>query len=234
LPFEEARVIEIREIKTPLHRNDAKSSDYLLILGLDSEHVAKILHVKPRVKIGERLAYGDPIGETIISGYLFPWSEPHMHLEVRHIEDRYRARGGLKLAVAAHRTVPAQSIRAVRGVVTEVHDHYVLLKGPGSIRGPTQIAVEFGNATAYLEGGYPHYGYAAVLTCDSGCRAYIVERNDSVDLPGFGGISTYIGREEIKLVFRDKVSWMKEGDLLELEDLSGMIYLNSAFDKKES
>jgi len=70
------------EIKTPLRRSDAKSSDYLLILGLDSEHVAKILHIKPRVKIGEKLAYGDPIGETIISGYLFPWSEPHMHLEV--------------------------------------------------------------------------------------------------------------------------------------------------------
>jgi len=52
--------------------------------------------------------------------------------------------------VAAHRTVPAQSIRAVRGVMTEIHDHYVLLKGPGSIRGPTQIAVEFGNAAAYL------------------------------------------------------------------------------------
>jgi len=82
LPFEEARVIEIREIKTPLHHSDAKSRDHLLILGLDSEHVAKILHIKPRVKIGERLAYGDPIGETMISGYLFPWSEPHMHLEV--------------------------------------------------------------------------------------------------------------------------------------------------------
>jgi len=89
--------------------------------------------------------------------------------------------------VAAHRTVPAQSIRAVKGVVTEVHDHYVLLKGSGSIKGPTPIAVEFGGATAYLEGGYPHYGYAAVLTCDSRCRAYIVEGNDSVDLPGFDG-----------------------------------------------
>jgi len=186
LPFEEARVIEIREIKTPLHRSDAKSSDYLLILSLDSEHVAKILHVKPRVKIGEKLAYGDPIGETMISGYLFPWSEPHMHLEVRHVEDRYRARGELKLAVAAHRTVPAQSIRAVRGFVTEIHGHYVLLKGPGSIRGPTQIAVELGNAAAYLEGGYPHYGYA-VLTSDRECRAYIVEGNDSADLPGFDG-----------------------------------------------
>jgi len=47
-------------------------------------------------------------------------------------------------------------------------------------------------------------------------------------------MDTYIGREEIKLVLRDRASWVKEGDLLELGDLSSMIYLNSAFDKKES
>jgi len=97
LPFEEARVIEIREIKTPLHRSDAKSRDYLLILGLDSEHAAKILHVKPRVKIGERLAYGDPMGETMISGYLFQWSEPHMHLKAGTLRTDIAPGAGLSL-----------------------------------------------------------------------------------------------------------------------------------------
>jgi len=47
-------------------------------------------------------------------------------------------------------------------------------------------------------------------------------------------MDTYIRREEIKLVLRDKVSWVKEGDLLELGDLSGMIYLNNAFNRKKS
>jgi len=47
-------------------------------------------------------------------------------------------------------------------------------------------------------------------------------------------MDTYIRREEIKLVLRDKASWVEEGDLLDIGDLSSMIYLNSAFNKKES
>jgi len=47
-------------------------------------------------------------------------------------------------------------------------------------------------------------------------------------------MDTYIGREEVKLVFRDRASWVKEEDLLELGDLSSMIYLHNPFDKEES
>jgi len=47
-------------------------------------------------------------------------------------------------------------------------------------------------------------------------------------------MDTYIGREEVKLVLRDKASWVEEGDLLNIGDLSGMIYLNNAFNRKKS
>jgi len=47
-------------------------------------------------------------------------------------------------------------------------------------------------------------------------------------------MDTYIGREEVKLVFRDRASWVEEGDLLDIGNLSSIICLNSAFDKEES
>ena len=243
LPLEEARVMEIKKIEVPMYRSDAENHDYLLILKLDSMHVAKILHVEPRVRVHEKLVYGDPIGRIIISGYFYIWSEPHMHLEIRYIHDRYRARGGLKLAISRHRAVPAQSITAIRGVVTKVCNYYILLKPYGaSLEGPTPIAVDTEGAVAYFEGGYPHYGYAVILTTRSTrgrplgmYSVYIVESCDPVGSIlrvkrlGFEGIATYIGREEMKLVFRDRarVSGVKEGDVLEIEDLSSSISLGT-------
>ncbi len=239
LPLEEARVMEIRRVEVPMYRSDAENHDYLLILKLDSMHVAKILHVEPRVEVGEKLVYGDPIGRIVISGYFYIWSEPHMHLEIRYIHDRYRARGGLRLAIAKHRAIPAQSITAIRGVVTEVCNHYILLKPyRASLEGPTPIALDAEGAVAYFEGGYPHYGYAAILTIRNTRRGrpvgiydvYIVESCNSIDLEirrlGFEGIATYMGREEVKLVFKDRarIGEIKEGDVLELGDLSGLIH----------
>jgi len=57
---------------------------------------------------------------------------------------------------------------------------------------------------------------------------------ETIQRTSLASMDTYIGREEVKLVFRNKASWVEEGDLLDIGDLSGMIYLNSAFNRKKS
>jgi len=239
LPFEEARVLEVRGVETPMHRSDALSHDYLIILGLDSMHTVKILHVEPRVRLGEKLVYGDPLGKLIVSGYFSPWSEPHMHLEVRLIHDRYRARGGVKLAIARHRYVPVQNGRSLEGVVSEVSSHYILLKNLRAMgEGPTPIAFNTRNGPVYLEGGYPHYGYAALYGAHGTPRGrwmgmYEVSMVESskttiqewVERHWFRGIGTYIGREEVKLVLDNDapVSGLKEGDIVVIDNLGALM-----------
>ena len=70
--------------------------DYLTLVRnpYDNAIVYKILHVKPRVQVGEHIMVGDPLGTTIRNGYFAYWSSPHLHLEVRPSNNAVRATGG--------------------------------------------------------------------------------------------------------------------------------------------
>jgi len=239
LPFDEVRVLEVKRVDTPVHRRDALNQDYLMILSLNSMYVVKTLHVEPRVKPGEKLVYGDPLGRLIISGYFLPWTEPHMHLEVRFTHDRYRARGGVKLAIARHRFIPTQNARGLEGVVSEVNNNYILLKSYKTVgEGLTPLAFNIKDSVVYVEGGYPHYGYVGVLGTRNvlggervGMYEVSIVENQNItthkllEKQGFKGIGTYVGREEIKLILRNNTptSRVKEGDVVVIGDLSTLI-----------
>jgi len=224
--FEEGRVLEVRWFDAPRLRRDAADREPLIVIELGPGVVAKILHVWPAVRVGERLRMGDCIGRLIVSGYMYPWSEKHMHLELRPVSDRYRARGAYSLALL--NPVPVPSTSLVEGVVELVEKHYILLRPTKTqCYGPTPLHTPISGTRLFVEGGYPHYGYAALIApqpvegspIDIGFGyAHIARANKETlqELKPFSGVATYLGREHIKLVSRTGIEGVREGDVVSL------------------
>ena len=99
-PADEGLVLEVERFECPRFRSDADGFDYLTIIKVGEDAVFKILHVKPKVEPGERVSLGDYIGDLWVSGYFYPWSDLHMHVEVRPPNDAKRALGAFRLDVS--------------------------------------------------------------------------------------------------------------------------------------
>ncbi|HDI02412.1 MAG TPA: hypothetical protein ENF93_02070 [Ignisphaera sp.] len=230
--FEEGRVIEIKWFPIPKIRSDAIDREPMIIIDIGSNTIAKILHVFPKVRVGEKLVYGDPIGNTIVSGYLYPWSEKHMHLELRPLHDRYRVRNAHKIKLL--RTREVSSHNTIYGIVADIAKHYILIKPIKSLaHGLTPLFIEFNSNKLFFEGGYPHYKIAALhggkcinrnntICIDVGYyNTSIIKKSRNLEIKLYGitidGISTYIGREYIKLVSNNIFNNISIGDVIEID-----------------
>jgi len=68
----------------------------------DGNYRARLLHVEPSVKEGDRIEVGDSLGRLVRSGYFAPWVDNHLHLGVRPAgTDAVRASGSLPLGLDA-------------------------------------------------------------------------------------------------------------------------------------
>jgi len=206
-PLESGKVVEIRGVKAPKHL--PKEEDYVIAVQVSEKICLKILHVKPKIGVGEKLHLGDPLGEMLISGFFMSWSSKHAHFELRNCNDRIRARGGLPLTSIVQDRVPAAA--GAEFIVKEKHAHFYWLSPQRtSGQGLTPIG------TPAIEGGLPHYGYGAVFGNTEKINIFgkdlqIVRRFDniglfniSLDLQVEGqkvtGIGIYCNQEKIKLI----------------------------------
>ena len=90
-------VEKTKEMRAPKPKFlNGTDKEYLIIISNlnNSKSVFKTLHVKPRVKVGDKIQIGDVLGTTIRNGYFSYWSSPHIHVEIRPSHDAIRARGG--------------------------------------------------------------------------------------------------------------------------------------------
>jgi len=97
------KVIKTRTLIAPKPKYfDGINEDYLTLISNISnpETIFKIMHVKPNVRVGQKVEEGDILGKTIRNGYFAYWSSPHLHLEIRPVEDAIRARGGKNFSLA--------------------------------------------------------------------------------------------------------------------------------------
>lgn len=239
-PFEEGIITDIRWYNVPRKRVDALDREPLILIRLSSVTVAKILHVYPKVRIGEHVYFGDTIGKLIISGFMYPWSEKHMHLEVRPLWDPVRATGAYNVRMLKATNVPATN--RIEGVIVEKNRHYLLVKPKNTIsEGLTPLITCQGGRIYSIEGGIPHYGYVGLLTTTSRnyndvlslgvYNALVVEIKWSTDISRdkhvYKGVSTYIKRPYIKLIGTYDNIDLKEGDVIiwdrhsEMEKLIG-------------
>lgn len=87
----------IKTIKFASPTITKKSLPEYLILIKSGGDIARIMHLSPKVKAGDRVAVGDEIGEFIKNGFFTYWVDPIIHIEVRKPDNLLRARGGLEL-----------------------------------------------------------------------------------------------------------------------------------------
>ena len=141
--------------------------DYILAIQTENTGVCvKLLHVKPEVKVGERVSPGDVIGRLVWSPFFDFWTDPHVHIEVRPADDWLRAKGGYTLD-------PKPLIEKLGGSyptprtfrVEEALSQYVLLTPDSPIpHFTTPLTFTSDGITFVMEGGLPHYGHGALWT----------------------------------------------------------------------
>jgi len=171
----DGKIAMVRTFRTPRYREDAVREDYLILIDV-GEYTVKILHVRPGVREGEYVHTGDPLGRHVMSGFFRPWTEEHMHVEVRRKDDAIRAGGGVPLEI------PPMPAVEERIEVTERLERFSLAR----VRGPTGLAC----GGFAVDGGIPHYNRGWKLGGPP------VDLHVETSHP----VGTYIGRGHIKVL----------------------------------
>jgi hypothetical protein len=187
-------VISIRKVRAPIRKKfSAEETDYLIILKSEEnpkQHI-KILHINPKVKIGENLDTGDCLGTLIRSGFFNFWTDPHIHLEIRNPGDTIRARGSYPIHLLSLKNKgDSEPVNSFKCKVVDVQTDYTMVDPSrkviikmGRFYG---FATKINNELGILDCGLPHYGFGGVL----------LEKND-FDL----GQEVYMGDLQIGSVF---------------------------------
>ncbi|MBS7656147.1 hypothetical protein KEJ50_06620 [Candidatus Bathyarchaeota archaeon] len=199
--------------------------DYVIIIKVNEEACIKILHVKPKLKVGDKVYPGDFIGEIIWSPFYNFWTDYHAHIEVRPIKDPLRAKGGYELNISPllSKTKINESFnRFFR--VEEVNKRYILLKN--------QCAQNFFASSlsikifeGCLEGGFFHYGHGALITLKTLNFLTFKEGNSTkLTFNSFEAIVDYIKDTYIHFIFE------KKPFLINNEKYKGLsVYINDKF-----
>jgi hypothetical protein len=153
----EGTVLEARKLKV--------MEDYFIAIEAGNCGAClKILHVKPQVEVGERVRPGDILGNLAWSPFFNYWTDPHMHVEIRPMDDRLRARGGYSLNLAPlMKQIRFDNNVCKSFIVDRVLDRYTLLRPASDIPSfLTPLIFNFDDISFMLEGGLTHYGHGAL------------------------------------------------------------------------
>ena len=170
------KIQQIKKLRAPKAKfSDGVDVDYLILLSnpLNSEILWKIMHVNPNVKVGDQIEVGDHLGKTIRNGYFAYWSSPHLHLEIRPINDAIRARGGksFSLAIEKKNTLNEFSEEInTNQIPIEIHSTYpemILASLPKHFYHNLfpfyGVKIIVNNLECLLDGGIPHYKIGTVI-----------------------------------------------------------------------
>lgn len=217
LPAEKGVVTRVISFPAPRNRPDAEKEDYVINIDL-GRHALKILHVRPSVKPGDKLYLGDQLGELIISGYLRPWSDPHMHIEIRKKGDELRALGSLHLKPTQELIKELSTTPCTEEINPTIHEWHGTY-GIGKIEG--RACVRIGTQECTLDAGLPHYTLGGALctkpptsetaTMKGTKVAEVIARKDNgytilhftaalEASPALLGLGTYLLTNKVKLV----------------------------------
>ena len=203
----------------------ALKEDYVIIIKVNEETCVKILHVKPKLRVGDKIYPGDFIGEIIWSPFYNFWTDYHAHIEVRPIKDPLRARGGYELNIS-----PLLSKMKINESfnnffkVEEVNERYLLLKNQYAqnfFASPLSIKIFEG----CLEGGFLHYGHGALITLKTLSFPKFKEENSTkLTFNSFETIIDYTREGYIHFIFEKKIF------LVNNEKYRGLsVYINDKF-----
>jgi hypothetical protein len=131
---------------------------------------AKILHIQPSVKEGDYVDVGAPLGYFIRDGFFHPWTDPHMHIELRSRSDPIRVTGGYPLEPKISDTYyvdgELEESEAYSGRVVGLGERYALveLQAPFTYLEPFfGLCGLLGTECCLIDGGLPHYQWMGLL-----------------------------------------------------------------------
>lgn len=160
----DGEVIMTRIVKAPRGRG-FKAADHdsvIIIRNRDNEvTVTKLLHVDPLVEVGDTVRKGGVVGTTLRSGYYGGGTSPHLHVEIRRLDDPIRARGGYNLSRIGNTL--GRPVESLSGEVVHVQQEFALIRLNTSSIG---IVGEAGGKPAFLDGGVPYYGWVGAHVHD--------------------------------------------------------------------
>ena len=102
-------------------------SEHLIIIKKGG-YAARIMHIEPFVKAGEKISPGDVLGRTVTNGFFSYWTDPTIHVEIRKIGDFLRARGGLELKPCLEKKAKGRGSSKLQGVVTHACSRNLTVK----------------------------------------------------------------------------------------------------------
>jgi len=154
------------------------SHDYVILIECSEnpEIFAKILHIKPSVKPGEKLGVGDQLGSFIRSKFFDPWTDNHIHLELRKKDDPVRTRGGYRLIAVKKTEILTGKIKIdVR--IESLSNSYITasLSEKHFIKAGKFYGLKYKDSI--ICGGLPHYGFGGMLN-----HGFKIFENTSMDL----------------------------------------------------
>lgn len=99
-----------------------------LIIIKKGDYAARIMHVEPAVKTGEKISPGDVLGRTVTNGFFSYWTDPTIHVEIRKQGDFLRAKGGLELKPCEEKKANGKQSSKMQGVVTHACSRNLTVK----------------------------------------------------------------------------------------------------------
>ncbi|MFX1569131.1 MAG: hypothetical protein ACFFCV_12270 [Promethearchaeota archaeon] len=171
------KIFKIKPLRAPKPKfPDGVDKDYLLLISNfnNPDILWKIMHIKPYHKEGETIEVGDILGETIRNGYFAYWSSPHLHLEIRSVNDAVRARGGINFSLALKEKHKSQAIsenvntNRIPVTIHSIYPEMILVSMPKNfyrkILPIYGVITKVGNKECILDGGVPHYKIGTVIS----------------------------------------------------------------------
>ncbi|SFH02887.1 hypothetical protein SAMN04488063_3623 [Halopelagius inordinatus] len=156
-------VVETRTVRAP-PKPYAHEEEYLVLIDT-GDYVARILHVRPEVEVGDSVEVGDRLGPMIRSGFFAPWVGNHVHLGFRR-RDQNPHRAGGSLPVVADVSVEPVPWDGT-GTVVETGETYAVLDEPTHPAPGDRwaaVAGDCGLSPVALDGGLAHYSRGGVLS----------------------------------------------------------------------
>jgi len=197
LPVVEGVVEKIIRIPSGFKVSNSESDEWVIIISLpDGENVLKVLHVKPSVRVGEKLYLGDELGKFVRTYHFYPWTELHMHAELRRATDPLRALGGYRLFPENELLNLLRGYRCIdreEYMVSSVREEYSLLRPEAGGYPCAQTLYLKG----FLDGGLPHYGHASIFLVN---RVLHVRSSEITSGKYVIGTLTHLG--EYSLIFK--------------------------------
>jgi hypothetical protein len=215
------KVIKTKALIAPRPKfHEGINADYLILISNSNnqEAVFKILHVKPRVKVGEKIEIGDSLGKTIRNGYFAYWSSPHLHLEIRPIEDAIRARGGkdfildfkIRQEIAENKSNFYKEKIPIK--IKAVYPEFILANFPDNfyhyIDPIFGVKATIDNLTCIVDGGIPIYkngvalfqnDYKSKIPCEIQLNSHVIGT-----IIGYRGNMGFVKFDQVKFALNNK------------------------------